>query len=83
MKLSWTQGLDKELQVDIRQNFKESLVLRKRLVELLLDKVTSSQRESRSKQLYDNPNWAYLQADKRGYERAMHEIIDLISEADK
>lgn len=80
MKLSWTQGLDKELQVDIRQNFKESLVMRKRLEQLLLEKVEASQRETRSKNLYENPNWAYLQADKRGYERALHEVIELIFE---
>lgn len=80
MKVSWTQGLDKEVAVDIRQNFKESLVLRRRLEQLLLEKVESSQRETRSKTLYENPNWAYLQADKRGYERALHEVIELIIE---
>lgn len=80
MKASWVSGIEEELQVDIRQNFKESLVMRKRLVEMLLEKAGESKRVARSKALYDNPNWAYLQADQRGYERAMHEIIDLIYE---
>ena len=80
MKSSWTQGLDKELVVDIRQNFKESLVMRRRLEEVLSEKIASSQRSSRSKTAYENPNWAYLQADARGYERALQEIIELISE---
>lgn len=80
MKQSWTAGLDKELAVDVKQNFKESLVMRKRLVELLLDKAGESQKVGRSKTAYNNPNWPFLQADHRGYERAMHEIIELISE---
>ena len=80
MKTSWTQGLDKELVVDIRQNFKESLVMRRRLEEMLESKIASSQRSSRSKDAYLNPNWAYLQADARGYERALQDVIDLISE---
>lgn len=80
MKISWTQNLDKELQVDIRQNFKESLVMRRRLEEMLLEKVVSSQRQGRSKAAYDNPNWPYLQADARGYERALQDVIELISE---
>jgi predicted O-methyltransferase YrrM len=80
MKQSWTAGLDKELAVDVKQNFKESLVMRKRLQELLLDKASDSQKVGRSKNAYNNPNWAFVQADHRGYERALHEIIDLISE---
>lgn len=80
MKLSWTQGVGKELAVDIRQNFKESLVLRRRLSELLEKKMSTSWRSSTSKDEYANPNWAYLQADARGYERAMREILSLISD---
>lgn len=78
MKVSWTKGVDKELAVDIRQNFKESLIMRKRLITLLDEKIAASQKTSRSKAEYENPNWAYLQADARGYERALVEIISLI-----
>lgn len=80
MKTSWTQGVEKERQVDVRQNFKESLVMRQRLVEMLEAKIKASQRASRSEELYDNPNWHLLQADKRGYERALSDVIDLIFE---
>lgn len=80
MKQSWTTGLNKELAVDVRANFKESLVLRRRLVKMLNDKINASSKEGRSRLLYDNPNWALLQADQRGYERAFAEIIDLIDE---
>lgn len=82
MRQSWTKGVDRELAVDIRQNFKESLVLRKRLQVLLEEKITLSQKTSRAKDSYESPNWAYLQADARGYERALSEIISLIFEKD-
>ncbi|MNQ04010.1 hypothetical protein D3C85_167170 [compost metagenome] len=80
MKTSWTQGVEKERQIDIRQNFKEALVMRQRLIEMLESKMETSQRQSRSEVLYDNPNWALLQADKRGYERALQDVIELIFE---
>lgn len=79
MKQSWTKGLDEQVQKDIKQNFNESVVMRKRLTQILSDKISSSNREGRMKDLYEMTNWPYLQADKRGYERAMQEIIDLIS----
>lgn len=80
MKQSWTSGLNKELATDVRANYKESLVVRRRLVKMLNDKINASTKEGRSKLLYDNPNWALLQADQRGYERAFAEIIELISD---
>ncbi|MNF24045.1 hypothetical protein D3C84_46330 [compost metagenome] len=80
LKVTWTAGLPKELASEVRVNYKESLVLRRRLAKILEDKSDASVKTSRSKLLYDNPNWALLQADQRGYERAMAEIIELISE---
>lgn len=80
MKASWTSGLNKELATDVRINFKEALVVRRRLVKMLNDKIDASAKEGRSKVLYANPNWALLQADQRGYERAISDIISLIDE---
>lgn len=80
MKLSWTKGLDEQLQKDVVQNFKEAAVMRRRMKVLLLEKIDASVKEGRLKELYESPSWPYLQADKRGYERAMQEIIDLISD---
>lgn len=80
MKASWTSGLNKELATDVRINFKEALVIRRRLVKMLNDKIDASAKEGRSKVLYENPNWALLQADQRGYERAISDIISLIDE---
>ncbi|MNR42363.1 hypothetical protein D3C85_1608710 [compost metagenome] len=80
LKTAWTAGLTKELASEVRINYKESLVLRRRLIKLLEDRADASVKNSRSKLLYENPNWALLQADQRGYERALTEIIELISE---
>lgn len=80
MKVRWTAGLSKQDATEMRANFKEALVLRRRLVRLLEGDKDASVKQSRSKLLYDNPNWALLQADQRGYERALAEIIALIEE---
>jgi predicted O-methyltransferase YrrM len=80
VRVSWTKGLEKELATQVRGNFAEALVMRRRLKQLLLDKVDLSQKISRGKDGYDNANWAFLQADSRGYERALHEVLELILE---
>jgi hypothetical protein len=80
MKISWTQGVDKERAIDIKQNFKESTVLRKRFFELMVELIDSNRKNQVSKVLYDNPSWPYLQADRAGYERALRDMIDLFSE---
>lgn len=80
MRRSWTHGLEPERSKDIRANFKESLVMRRRLNELLEKKIESSYKMGRSVEAYDNPNWALLQADARGYERAMQEVLDLLED---
>lgn len=80
MKTSWTVGLSKQEAIEMRANYKEALILRRRLVKLLKEDQDASTKLSRSKLLYENPNWALLQADQRGYERALSEIISLIDE---
>jgi hypothetical protein len=79
MKDSWTAGLDETRRNEVIQNFKESSVLRRRLLELLAKKIATSNTDSRSKTNYESPSWAFKQADARGYERAMAEIMDIIS----
>jgi len=79
MKTSWTTGVDPQRAIDITQNYKESVVMRARFTELVEAKMDASWRSSMSKAEYANPNWAYLQADARGYERALKEIISLLS----
>lgn len=78
MKTVWVKGLTKEQETELRKDFVGSVMLRKRLSELLEDKSKSSREGSISKDNYSNPNWAYLQADARGYERALNEVISLL-----
>lgn len=78
MKTSWTKGLTPEQTTELRKDFVGSTILRRRLTELLNEKSTLSREGSTSKDAYSNPNWAYLQADARGYERAILEVISLL-----
>lgn len=80
MKTKWTQGLNADETKEMVSYFKSSLLLRKRLDKIIRDKIESSTASSLSKDTYDSPSWAYLQADRNGYERALREIISLISE---
>jgi len=83
MKSSWLALLDAQVAKDVKSNFVASLLTRKRLAKLLTDKIDTSNKVARAKAAYDCPNWALLQADQRGYERALYEVIDLILENDK
>jgi hypothetical protein len=80
MKTSWLQGLEKERAIDVRQNFKESLVLRKRFFEIVYEMIESSRKAQVSKDLYESPSWGYQQADRIGYERALRDILELFKE---
>ena len=80
MKTCWTRGLESDVHPEMKQLFKESLVIRERLRVLLEEKIEESVKESRSKANYASAAWPYKQADHRGYERALAEIISIISE---
>lgn len=80
MKTSWTKGLSEEKALLTKRTFEESIALRKRLKEMLEEKIVSSRNEAMSKDLYDNVNWVYRQADSVGYQRAITEIISIISD---
>lgn len=80
MKISWTEGLDPEVALNIRGDFKSSLLIRRRLKKMLLDKIDATRASARNKVNYDNSNWDNFIADSLGYERALYDIISLIDE---
>lgn len=80
MKTTWLKGLSDDQKMEMRKDFLSSLRLRQRLVEICNDKIDTSNSSMRSKDAYGIPNWAYLQADAIGYERALNEIISLIEQ---
>ena len=80
MKTTWTQGLKGDAKDDITSSFKHSMLLRSRLKHLLENKI-STKRKARTKEGgYESPSWAFQQADGVGYERALDEVIALITE---
>lgn len=79
MKTSITSGLSKEKAEEVVREFNASGILRDRLIDVLNVKKESLRTEVRSKTSYDNPSWAYFQADANGYERAISELISLLS----
>lgn len=79
MKQNWLKGLNPERKKEVTEDFKAGVGLRKRLEEMLNEKVETNRTSVRIKDAYNNPNWAFLQADAVGYERALYEVISLIS----
>lgn len=80
MKTSLVKGLSKNDTEIVTRQFDESISLRRQLVKVLQEKSKSNEGEVLSKELYENPNWAYRQADSVGYRRALEEIISLLSD---
>ena len=80
MKQLWFTGVkDADLKDEIRRAFASSAFMRNRLIELLEKKQDTSWNASMDKEGYETSNWAFKQADARGYERAIKEVISLIS----
>ena len=76
MKTVWTKGKDAVVSKDIRASFAGSLVMRKRMQEMVKEKLEKT--FSTKDDDYDCPNWAYKQADGVGYRRALKEILSLL-----
>lgn len=80
MKSSWIAGLTKDQEKELRADYISAFGMRKRLVELLNKKIDVKRESVLSIDQYASPSWSMLQADAIGYERAMKEIILLISD---
>lgn len=78
MKTAITKGLNEVEADEMRQCFVHAAFLRKHLQKLMAEKINASNRIVRSKDSYSIPNWAFLQADAVGYERALTEVISLL-----
>ena len=78
MKQSWTNGLEPDAKKEMKMAFTSSLILRKRLIELLKDKELENYKTNISKTDYDTPNWGVKKADSIGYARALLDVIKLI-----
>lgn len=83
LKTVWTNGLDEDQKKDLRADFISAQRLRKRLIELLNDKIDTKRVAMRNNDNYDKANWEYLMADSLGYERALTEVISLLTAEEK
>ena len=79
MKSTWVKGLSDTEAQQVTDDFNASGGLRERLVGISKAKIDTSRSSITSKDMYASPSWAYVQADAIGYERAINEIISLIS----
>ncbi len=79
MKTSWTKGLTPQETIECKQEFVGAARLRERLSALLEAKADEKRKATRSGNAYDSPNWALVQADAIGYEKALYEVISLLS----
>lgn len=82
MKTVLLAGLTEEQKDEMKQTFAHSVVLRQQIIKILTKKVKDARSASTSKDAYGIPNWAFLQADTVGYERALTEVMSLLSHAD-
>lgn len=78
MKTAWIKGLTAQKKDELTRDFEASSHIRARLSELIEEKRITSYKSTLSKDAYECPNWAFMQADARGYERAISEILSLI-----
>lgn len=76
MKAHWfKQCKTKEDKEKVRQAIlsnRESLIRLETILESLLKETPSSAD-------YDSPSWAYKQADRIGYNRALNQVLDIIN----
>ena len=79
MKTVWLKNLSPQEKIECKMEYVGSLRLRERLKALLEAKAEENRKAVRSGNAYENPNWALVQADAIGYEKALFEVISLIS----
>ena len=78
MKTSILKGLNPKEAEEVEADFRASLRLREQLVKILEEKMRTKRASVRQDDKYESANWAYLQADYIGYERAIYEVISLL-----
>ena len=79
MKTILLKGMTEQHADEMRQMFAASAHVRNRVIEVLREKIATNNKNTRSKESYGIANWAFLQADAVGYERALTECISLLT----
>lgn len=79
MKTVWYKGLKDKEKEEAIASFQSSGYMRERLTAILNEKISTNRKSSLGVDKYNSPGWAYLQADAVGYQRALEEIISIVS----
>lgn len=80
MKSVITKGLEPDQAKELKGDFLSAQLLRKRIVEVLYEKIES--KRTNTSRDYDNPNWNNKVAHMFGYEEGLKEVISILSEKD-
>lgn len=80
MKTILNKGLNTEQKELMKKDFIGSVFLRRQLSAIINEKIESARTASISVKAYEDPNWSFRQADNVGYERALSEVISLLSD---
>ncbi len=76
MQIDWTKNIkDPEEKATFIVSVKSASHVLERMAEILCDKLEADAKSLKDD--YHSPTWAYRQADKVGYARALREVIDL------
>ncbi len=74
MKTIWFMDLPKDQQEDFKKQVSSSKDVLEKLESILKTKI----KEVTLSEDYDNPSWAYKQADRNGYNRALTEVLNIL-----
>lgn len=74
MKTIWFMDLPKDQQ----EGFKKQVISSKDVLEKLEEIVKAKMKEVVLSEDYNNPSWAYKQADRNGYNRALTEVLNIL-----
>jgi hypothetical protein len=74
MKTIWFMDLPKDQQ----EGFKRQVSSAKDVLEKLEEIVKTKMKEVVLSEDYNNPSWAYKQADRNGYNRALTEVLNIL-----
>lgn len=75
MKTIWFMDLSQ----DQREVFKRQLSSSKDVLEKLKEIIENKRKETILSEDYESPSWAYKQADRNGYNRALTEILNILN----
>lgn len=74
MKTIWFMDLPKDEQEGFKKQVKSAKDVLEKLEKIINDKV----KDVVLVDDYDNPSWAYKQADRNGYNRALTEVLNIL-----